>query len=388
MNMLFFTDSDVYALRGGIDRVVGVLSNSLIKQDGYKCFLAYFDKTPNEQVAPFEKRVQIDKENFLTQFSDFIAKNNIDKIVVSAANKQNIKFLLPQIKQINKNIPLYFWFHSTPAFELSPLNFKVAVYRIFHNKNKISNLKKMLFSVFPKKIGILFLRKKYAFVYNYADKIVLLSKHYVNNYAACVGKINEKKITAIGNSLSFEVFADEKNITEKEKIVLIVARIDEDSKRISLALKIWQQIEQQDLFLDWKLIIVGSGIDEDYCRRLAKKMRLKNCIFEGQQNSLDYYRRASIFMMTSSNEGFPMTLGEAQQMGVVPIAFDSFGAVHDIIENDFNGIIVPKNNHKEFVNQLVELMQNTEKRQTLAKNALESCKQFSIENIVKKWKTF
>jgi glycosyltransferase involved in cell wall biosynthesis len=51
--------------------------------------------------------------------------------------------------------------------------------------------------------------------------------------------------------------------------------------------------------------------------------------------------------MTSAYEGWGLTLTEAQQMGVVPIAFDSFGAVYDIIENEYNGLIIPNSTDKK-----------------------------------------
>ena len=390
MNILFFTDCDVYALRGGIDRVVGVLCNSLIKQDGYKCFLAYFDKTPNKHIAPFEKRTEIDKENFYAQLSNFISENKIDKIVVSTMNKQHIHFLLPKIKQIAKKISVYFWFHGAPTFEIIPINLKVAIYRLMHNKDKIANFKKMLFSVFSipflHKLGVLMLHKKYAFTCRYTDKIILLSKYYINEYAACAKEINKEKFTYISNFLSFDVVESDKIIEQKEKIVLIVSRLEEQQKRILIALKIWQRIEQQNRLSDWKLIILGTGEDETYYKNFANKLRLKNCVFEGQQNPIEYYKKASIFIMTSSFEGFGLTLTEAQQNGVVPIVFDSFKAVYDIIEDNFNGVIVENNNIKEYAQKLTFLMQNDKERQILAKNALESCKKFSPENIVEKWK--
>ena len=390
MNILFFTDSDVYSMRGGIDRTVGVLSDSLTKQ-GYKCFLAFFDKTPNEQIFPFEKRIPIDLENISVQMTEFLAENRIQAIIVSTATKQHIRFLLPQIEKVvaGEKISTYFWFHGMPGYELAPLNLNAALYRILHKSGKIVNLKKFwlaLLSKFSFSLSIMrrLLREKYAFVCRYSDKIIVLSKPYIKTFAK-IANTSEDKFVVISNGLTFSNFANKEIIAQKEKIVLIVARIDEDSKRISLALKIWKQIEQQNGLSDWKLVIIGSGIDEDYCKRLSRKLQLKKCVFEGQQNPHDYYKRASIFLMTSSNEGFPMTLGEAQQMGVVPIAFDSFGAVYDSITNNVNGCIISEGDIDAFVQQLVYLMHNDERRQVIASHAIESCKQFTGKKILKQW---
>lgn len=54
-------------------------------------------------------------------------------------------------------------------------------------------------------------------------------------------------------------------------------------------------------------------------------------------------------MMTSIWEGLPMTLIEAMHYGCVPIAFDSFAALYDLIDNGNNGFIIPNNDIDCFV---------------------------------------
>jgi glycosyltransferase involved in cell wall biosynthesis len=65
-------------------------------------------------------------------------------------------------------------------------------------------------------------------------------------------------------------------------------------------------------------------------------MGLKRVNFEGYRNPQPFYKRASIFVMTSANEGFPMTLIEAQQNGCVPVVMNSFSALREIIQNNIN----------------------------------------------------
>jgi glycosyltransferase involved in cell wall biosynthesis len=57
--------------------------------------------------------------------------------------------------------------------------------------------------------------------------------------------------------------------------------------------------------------------------------------------------------MTSTAEGWGMVLTEAQQMGVPVVAMDSFGALHDIIEDGYNGRIVPNNDLVAFQNAMM-----------------------------------
>jgi glycosyltransferase involved in cell wall biosynthesis len=89
--------------------------------------------------------------------------------------------------------------------------------------------------------------------------------------------------------------------------------------------------------------------------------------------------------MTSSFEGFGLTLLEAQQMGVVPIVFDSFSALHDIILDGHNGVIIKNNDLQSYKEQLLNLMRNSTYRNNLAKNAIDNSANFSKEKIVAIW---
>lgn len=144
----------------------------------------------------------------------------------------------------------------------------------------------------------------------------------------------------INNPLSWETVENVEILPRKKKQVLIVSRLYNPEKRLDRALKIWQILEQRGL-TDWRLIIVGAGIHEDYLKGLSEKLALKNIMFAGRQNPVPYYRNAALFMMTSAVEGWGLTLTESMQTGVVPIAFDSYPALHDIITDGYDGCIIP-----------------------------------------------
>ena len=68
-----------------------------------------------------------------------------------------------------------------------------------------------------------------------------------------------------------------------------------------------------------------------------------------------------------------------------PIAFGTFATLYDIIEDEWNGIIVPPNDLQQFADRLIGLMTDKEKRDLLASRALEDCRRFTVDNIVKQW---
>ncbi len=91
--------------------------------------------------------------------------------------------------------------------------------------------------------------------------------------------------------------------------------------------------------------------------------------------------------MTSDFEGFPMTLVESLQYGVVPIVFNTFSAITDIINNETNGYIIQKDDNSDFIEKLKLLMMNKDILSALANNALYSAKRFLPIAICEKWQS-
>ena len=170
-------------------------------------------------------------------------------------------------------------------------------------------------------------------------------------------------------------------IPHKEPILLFVGRLDNRSKKLFTLIDIWYRLCK--LYPQWKLIIVGDGPDKDVLINKAKD--ISNIEFKGYQDPREYYEKASIFCMTSIFEGFPMCLTEAMQFGCVPIAFDSFSAVYDIIKSGETGELVKSFNKKKYVEKLIHLIDDETYRKKLSKNAFQYVKRYDIANILPKW---
>ena len=96
--------------------------------------------------------------------------------------------------------------------------------------------------------------------------------------------------------------------------MLIVGRFSESEKRFLLALKAWKEFNSQRITNTWELIIIGFGKDENIYKEYARKNKLNNVKFIGKQDPLEYYKKASIFLMTSAFEGFGLTLTEKKRI--------------------------------------------------------------------------
>ena len=299
--------------------------------------------------------------------------------------------ILPVLETIAKRrfCKLLFVLHFSPEHAMIVLSIENIVNNIKYGISltmRAANLCKLAAYPIYKSIKYYQLRHYYKEIYDKFDRVVLLSKRFIPIYAqyARIAKCN--KLVAISEPVSFEEQISQNEMAGKKQEVLIVSRFEEKQKKLLRALKIWHKIEHDKELSDWKLVIVGFGSWEDRYKKYAAKLQLKNISFEGgPKDPLPYYKRASIFMMTSAYEGLGIVLLESQQMGVVPMAFDSFASLHDVIEDGYNGLIIPNADLDAYAERLIWLMKNKNKREEMARNAVESCRRNSSENIVGQW---
>ena len=366
MNILFITPSEVQPLNGGIERITYSLSQALSEYNGHTC---YFRSLKDNQTK--------------AQWSEYISGNVIDVIVAQGADKR-IAQLLPTLREIidgiDRKIILLFVFHSNPGVELATMDYSALFYRITHGIDLKANLQQLAWQLLKPLICssmVSHLRTKYRVPYDYADKIVLLSPRFIPEYRAISGG-DEKQFTAISNMLSF---AEDTKPVKKEKIILVVSRMEERQKRIKLALKIWKKTVHDN----WQLKIVGAGEDLNYYKSLAKKWQISDISFEGRQNPLPYYQKAPVFIMTSAFEGWGLTLTEAQQCGCVPIVFDTYASLPDIVTDGRNGFVIPEGDIDQYVARLTQLMRDEDLRNQMAKDAMMDCQRYTPQKVAEQW---
>lgn len=90
-------------------------------------------------------------------------------------------------------------------------------------------------------------------------------------------------------------------------------------------------------------------------------------------------------MMTSNYEGFGMTLTEALQYGCIPIAFNTYSAVKDIIQDSQNGYLIALGDEKTYACKILSLIHDEKLRSALMQNGLNSIAKFQIEAIGQQW---
>ncbi len=176
--------------------------------------------------------------------------------------------------------------------------------------------------------------------------------------------IPEEKIHVIYNALQAFPAGDGNSIRknysigDNEWIVGTVARLI-PSKGIQVLITAMSGILFKYPYV--KLLIVGSGPDENHLKKLAESLGVsKQTIFAGKvSNVQDYYASFNIFALPTLSEGLGITVLEAMY-SELPIIASSVGGIPEWLTHEKNGILVPPDNVFALRTALQYLMENPE----------------------------
>jgi glycosyltransferase involved in cell wall biosynthesis len=171
------------------------------------------------------------------------------------------------------------------------------------------------------------------------------------------------------------------NIPENKFIVAFVGRLTK-IKRIDRLVEVIKKskIESEQIYF----IIAGGGIEEKYLIDQVEKYKLPVKYLGWVSNLAEIISVSNIFILTSDNEGTPISLIQGLMAGI-PAISTNVGSVSDIIDDKKNGILTEANSDSIF-EALKMLSSNKEMYDSFVFNALESGKKkFSRERFIQNY---
>lgn len=263
---------------------------------------------------------------------------------------------------------------------IKELNPDICILRSPQNLKFLKNINCKKILVQHTQLDIYFKSKDY---YNLEYKLLESSKLELNYFVVTSPKDREKmidtfgflekKIKLIRHSCEMELLS---KIKEKNKILIMMARLKNNPKRFDLAIKAMKKLP------DFTLKIYGSGSDKIILEKIISENDVKNVELCGATNQVkEKLDEAGIFVMTSDFEGYPISSIEAMRRGLPIVLRDTFEGASDIIIN--NGILLnSKWNEEEFCRGIREIYDNYE---YYSKNSIEMGKRHSLDVIKKEW---
>lgn len=378
-NILFIISARLHINEGGVQRVTHLLASQFLKE-GHSvsvfCTVAGTDEIYEGLEVHYLNNINAELSFVLT---DLISQKSINVIInQSALFRPLMNQILKAIK--DTDIRLISVHHNCiQCLENNYLN--IIKYNL--KSNKLSKLLKIPFFLKLASIyGKYKLRSDLQLIYNNSDYIVLLFNTYIDELKSYINENGNCKIVAIENPATYSDF--DIDLKEKENSVLFVGRLNMLQKQVDILLKIWSNIEKRNN--RWRLDIVGDGPDKEYLEGLANQLGLTNIFFHGRTAPEKFYLKAKLFCMTSAFEGSPMVLYEAMKFGVVPIVFDTFGGVGEIVKDGKNGLIIEPYNLKLYESTMDRLMNNDELLNSFMQNTINALYAPDLNTTVNKWR--
>lgn len=381
MKICFFTTT-IYG-DGGVSRVLSVLANALA--DKHDITIVTLENKENENREKYNLSDKINVNHMkniyskcyfrrflhkVNQKTDFLGKIGIDFLwefvyIPSKLKKQWSQYI------IENNFDVVIGVQGKPAYILGSISEQVNCKTIGWQHNSyeayLENPQKNYYwnqdYLFEKYIPRL-------------SEYVVLNEHDEEMYR----KKKKIRTTTIYNPRSF---------VSKEKSKLIQKRFIgvgglRTAKGFDLLIEAFEIFAQHND--DWVLDIYGDGPDKIKLQELIKIKKLEDrVILRGVTDNINNKMlTASALLLSSRWEGMPMVVLEALECGLPIISFD-ITAIKPLVDNNIEGIIVPKFNIREFSMAMEKISDNYSERQMMGKNAAAKSERFSIEKIVEQW---
>jgi glycosyltransferase involved in cell wall biosynthesis len=125
------------------------------------------------------------------------------------------------------------------------------------------------------------------------------------------------------------------------KVVIAAGRLTRQ-KGFDRLLPAWRELSQQ--YPDWKLEIYGDGREREALQSQIDELGIgTSARLAGFSSELhEELARASLYVMTSREEGFPMVLIEAMGVGLPAVSVDCDTGPREIITDGVDGYVVPE----------------------------------------------
>ena len=223
-----------------------------------------------------------------------------------------------------------------------------------------------------------FWKRMERFTYPKLDAVVCLNEDEKKYYE----QLNAKPVV-IPNFITRSIVTG----SHRSNRILTVARLTE-VKGIGLFLQTAKIVLQKHPGWTWK--IIGDGEMKKEVMEFIKKENLTGRLII--QTPVDHniqkeYEEASIYVMTSKHECFPMTLLEAMAAALPCIAFDCETGPRHIITDKEDGLLIEVEDPQQLAEAISLLITDEEKRKKMGEKALENVRRFSADRVYELWKT-
>jgi glycosyltransferase involved in cell wall biosynthesis len=158
-------------------------------------------------------------------------------------------------------------------------------------------------------------------------------------------------------------------LPKKSKVLIHVGNFSQEKNHNLLINSFKIVLEQRPECI---LLLLGKGPLENDIKKKVNELEMSNSVyFLGvQKNISEWYKKATVLLLTSTIEGVPGVILEAASYRVPSIS-TNVGGVNECIVNDETGIIIDSFEPKVFSDAIIQLITNEKLQSRLGKNAFD-----------------
>jgi len=211
-------------------------------------------------------------------------------------------------------------------------------------------------------------------VYRFSNALVVQTEYDKKKY----NRLSNTFV--INNPLYFRNII--RNDPRDEKFILAVGRLNEQ-KGFDRLIKAFSHLDKKG----WKLVIVGEGCERSNLEKLIFDLKLENYIsMPGRTKEIEtWYKKASIFVLSSRTEGFPNVLCEAMAYGCACVSFDCIAGPNEIINDKVDGYLIRNGDVDALSAKMDLLINDSEERRRIGQEAMKISDRLNIDSIMHKW---
>jgi glycosyltransferase involved in cell wall biosynthesis len=359
---------------GGMERVLSLKVNYLIKKEVYEITIITTDQKNKPLYYHLDKKVKL--VDFDLNYDDHFNQPLIKKYFTHKKKQKKYFKLLESYLQNNpvdicislcgKEIDFLYKLRDGSK-KMAELHFSKNFRTQFLDSTHKGKIWYFLGKIRTKKLEIVTKRLSQLIVLTKEDK-----KEWDKTHSNVIQIYNPQTATA------------KEKAKLDSKSAIAVGRLD-SQKGFDYLIDIWAIVTKKHP--DWILNIWGGGIWEDMLNSKIKENKLENKVFlRGVTNDIqNEYLNNSLYLMTSRFEGFPMVLIEASSVGLPLISFNCKHGPSEIIIDGYNGYLVDELDYEGMVERISYLIENESARRAFGQNAYKNSQEFSIDTIMYEW---
>lgn len=213
------------------------------------------------------------------------------------------------------------------------------------------------------------------FLYNTLDKVVIQNPQMGQSFKKYY-RVNKSKIILIPNPLRPDYTVLIKDNTKldfaaNKPWITTITRLETKQKDPETLFKAFKLVK--DKIKTASLIICGTGSEKDKLEKLADKLGIdKDVHFLGfVKNPFTVLKKSDVFVLSSRAEGFGKVIVEAQITKVPVVATDCPVGPRWALDNGKAGILVPVGNEAMMAKAILNLLNDSEKRQKFVQKGRE-----------------